>query len=147
MRVLILLTTLALITSGCGSPNVNVPSKEETQKIISKAKESKLLVVDVYHDHCNVCQDIEPIMKDIENENLENSDITFLKYDLSNPITVLNSKKIAKELGIEKIYKSQRYSGVVLLIDGKSKKVISTLVAETNPKAYKSAISEALTSL
>ena len=71
---------------------------------------------------------------------IQNQDLCFLKYDLSNPFTILDSLKIAKKLGVQDIYKAQRFSGVVLIIDSKEKKVLSTLVAEYNLDTYVDAI-------
>ena len=122
----------------------NSLSAEEVNKIINKAKSSKLVILDVYHDRCESCKDIEPIMEKLKEENAENQNISFLKYDLSNPVTVFNSRKIAKELNLEDIYKAQRYSGVVLFIDREKKKVLHTLIGEYDIEKYNELIKDTL---
>ena len=48
--------------------------------------------------------------------------------------------RIAKELGLEKLYKAQRYTGVVLIIDSKTKDILETIVAEPDKSIYVEAI-------
>ena len=141
--ITIILLSLIFLT-GCSFIGIKRLSEEEIQKIITKGQHSKLIVVDIYHTRCDTCQLIEPTVKNIENYYKENNDIVFVKYDLSNPFTLFDSMKIAKALGLEAIYKAQRYSGVVLIIDAKSKKVLDTIVAETNINKYTSVIKKRL---
>ena len=141
--IAIILLSLIFLT-GCSFIGIKRLSEEEIQKIITKGLHSKLIVVNIYHTRCETCQLIEPTVKNIENYYKENNDIVFVKYDLSNPFTLLDSMKIAKALGLETIYKAQRYSGVVLIIDAKSKKVLDTIVAETDINKYTSVIKKRL---
>ena len=52
--------------------------------------------------------------------------------------------KIAKALDLESIYKAQRYSGIVLIIDTKSKKVLDSIIAEPEVEIYASIINKRL---
>lgn len=130
-----------LLLYGCSSTNL---SQEDTQKIINQVKNSKLIILDVYHDRCESCKYIEPVIEKLQSENSMNSDLAFLKYDLSNPFTIYRSRKIAKLLGLENIYKLQRYSGVVLIVDSKRKLVLDTLISEYNIDKYNEVIKERL---
>ena len=111
-------------------------TKEEITNTINKIKKSKIILLDVYHDRCVSCKNIEPVIEKLKADYSGNPDIVFLKYDLSNPFTVLQSKKIAKAAGLEDIYKSQRYSGIVLIIDSKNKKIIDSLISEYDIQKY-----------
>ena len=111
-------------------------SPEEIKRITGQVENSKLVVLDIYHDKCESCKNIEPVIKQLESDYEGNKDVVFLKYDLSNPITIFSSRKIAKAVGLEDIYKSQRFSGVVLIIDSTKKVVLDTLVGELNIKKY-----------
>lgn len=135
---------LCLSLFGCTSPAQRAVEQEEIQKIVTKAQKSKLIVLDVYHNRCSSCQIIEPVIRALENIYEENYDVVFLKHDLSNPFTTFKSLKIAKSIGIEDIYKAQRYSGIVLFIDTKSKKVIDTLIGEYNIEKYEAVIQKVL---
>lgn len=133
-----LLIFLCLITSilmhGCSF--TSRLSQDEIQTTVSKAKNSKIIVLDVYHNRCESCKQIEPIIEKLRSDYAGNSDLAFLKYDLSNPFTIFDSRKIAKELNLENIYKVQRFSGVVLIIDSKTNEILDTLISESDIQKY-----------
>ena len=130
---------ILILLSGCAI--VESPEeKQKTQDLINRVQNSKITLIDVHHDHCEPCKAIEPIIDKLEKEYSSNPSIAFLKYDLSNPFKSDKSMKIAKELGIENLYKSQRYTGVVLVLDSKTKEVLETIVAEPNEEVYIQAI-------
>ncbi|MBI2996379.1 MAG: hypothetical protein HYY52_06710 [Candidatus Melainabacteria bacterium] len=124
---------LILFLSGC---SIQQLTQEEIQKIVTKVQNSKIIVLNVYHDRCESCKNIEPIIKELESDFSNNPSIAFLRYDLSNPFSIYNSRKIAKLVGLEDIYKAQRFSGIVLIVDTKSKQVLETLIAEYNKQKY-----------
>lgn len=143
--IVIYLVFFFVLFSGCSLIIKETPlEKAESQKIINQAQNSKLIVLDIYHNKCKSCKLIEPLMKELKKTYLENKDIAFLKYDLSTIATLVKSRKIARELGLEDIYKSQKYSGVVHLIDSMDKKILSTLIGEYNLDKYKKVIEERL---
>lgn len=127
--------SLSLTLTSCSTISQKT-SPEQIKKITEQVEKSKLVVLDVYHDRCETCKIIEPVIKQLESDYEGNNNVVFLKYDLSNPITIFNSRKIAKAIELEDIYKSQRFSGVVLVIDSQKKTVLDTLVGEPNIKKY-----------
>lgn len=127
---------ILLINSGCSLLGYKKLSEEELKNITDKIKKSKVLVLDVYHKNCESCKYIEPIIKELEKRYLGNSDIVFLKYDITNPFTILSSRQIAQASGLEKIYKSQRFSGVVHIISSKDKRILASLVADYDINNY-----------
>lgn len=137
MKLQFLITLLIILISfGCISPYIQRLTNEEIEDKINKAKNSKLIVLDVYHNRCKTCKYIEPIIKELEVKYAENNNVVFLKYDLSNLFTINDSIKIATALGLETIYKSQKYSGIVIFINPKTKEVIKDLIAEYNINEY-----------
>lgn len=135
---------LSIFLSGCSLIGLKKIPEEELQIIAHKVQKSQIIVLDIYHKHCETCKYIEPIIKKLESNYLQNPNIVFLKYDLSNPFTIYNSKLIAKTIGIENIYKSQRFSGVVFIIDSKTKKILDNLIAEYNIDTYTKTIEKRL---
>lgn len=136
---------LIVLFSGCSNLNFQSAAKKENiQKIITKVNNSKLILLDVYHDGCGTCQLIEPTVEKLKSDYSQNPDIAFLKYDLSNPFTHIKSMRIAKALGLEQIYNSQRYTGIVIFIDSKTKQVINSLIGENDVKKYNKIIEETL---
>ena len=144
MRYLILPLLIVMLLTGCSLTGVEKVSPEQIQKITQDVNNSKLIILDVYHNRCESCKLIEPIIEKLKSSYAQDPNIVFLKYDLSNPFTIYNSRKIAKEIGLERIYKSQRYSGVVLLIDSNSRQVTDTLIGEYNIEKYTGAIEKRL---
>ena len=145
VKIQYFLLNLLIIVLLCGCSTLNQSAeKENIQDIVNKVNNSKLILLDIYHDRCETCKFIEPTFKKLGSDYAKNSDIVFLKYDLSNPFTFLRSKKIAKAVGLEEIYKSQRYSGIVLFIDSKTKQVFESLIGESNIEIYNKIIKERL---
>lgn len=128
-----------VMISGC-SVVESPEQKLKTQELIQRAKNSKITIIDIHHDGCEPCKFIKPIFQKLESKYESNKDLVFLTYDLSNPFKASKSIKIAQELGLEKIYKAQRYTGVVLILDTKTKEVLDTLIAEDNEEKYIDAI-------
>ena len=141
------LLSFILIVLLCGCSSFGIQSESEKaniQETVKKVNNSKLILVDVYHDQCGTCKFIEPAFKKLQSDYAQNPDIVFLKYDLSNPFTNIRSMRIAKALGLEDIYNSQRYTGIVLFIDSKTKQVVDTLIGESNIEKYNKIIQEKL---
>ena len=139
--------SLLFIVLFCGCNNLNVQSPSEKaniQEIVDKAANSKLIILDIYHDQCKTCKVIEPVFKKLQSDYSQNPDLVFLKYDLSNPLTFFKSRNIAKAVGIEHIYKAQRYSGIILFVDSKTKQVVDSLIGESNIEKYNKIIHERL---
>src|SRR3989338_271073 len=139
ITLILIIILSALHLSGCSLIGKRLP-EEEIQEIITQSKKSKIIAVDIYHTRCGTCQLVEPVFKSLEKYYKGNNDIAFIKYDLSTPFTLLDSMKIAKALDLESIYKAQRYSGIVLIIDTKSKKVLDSIIAEPEVEIYASII-------
>ena len=141
------LFSLVLIALLCGCSSLNIQSaaeKANVQDTINKVNNSKLILLDVYQDGCGTCKFIEPAFEKLKSDYAQNPDIVFLKYDLSNPFTNIRSMRIAKALGLEDIYNSQRYTGIVIFIDSKTKQVVDSLIGESNIEKYNKIIQEKL---
>lgn len=134
-----------VLLSGCSNLGVQTKvEKENLENIVIKAKNSKLIVLDVYHNRCETCKFIEPVFEKLKSNYSQNPEVAFLKYDLSNPFTVFKSKEIAKALDIENIYRQQRYSGIVIFIDSRTKQIIGNLIGEDRIQKYREIIENKL---
>ena len=142
-KLALLFIVLSFLLCGC-SLLLDQKLTPQDMQSINQVQHSKFLVLDVYHNRCDSCKSIEPVVEKLKADYSGNSSISFLKYDLSNPFTIFKSRKIAKELGLENIYKAQRYSGVVLFIDLQTKQVLDTLIGEYNIERYNEVIGKRL---
>ncbi len=143
-KVILIIIACTFFLSGCS--HLGKLSDKEIGEIINKGLKAKIYVVDIYHDKCETCKQIEPTVRKLKEYYEGNNAVVFLWYNLSNPFTLYDSMKIAKALGLEDIYKAQRYSGVVLIIDAKTKKVLDTIIAEPDIKQYATIIKKWLES-
>ena len=130
------LLLIMVVLCGCSLSTFQKMSPEEFKNTVDKIENSKLLILDIYHNRCESCKYIEPVIKKLEEDYSQNPKLVFLKYDLSNPFTIFDSRKLAKRVGLENIYKSQRFSGIVLIINPSSKQVLDSLVGEYNIDKY-----------
>lgn len=135
-KIIVCLLLIILTNTGCSFLGYKKLSEEELKNIETKIESSKILILDVYHKNCESCKYIEPVIEDLKIRYSNNSQIAFLKYDLTNPFTILDSRQIAKVLGLEKIYMVQRFSGVVHIISSKDKMILDSLIAEYNINKY-----------
>lgn len=133
---LIITLFITILAYGCVSPQSFTVSKEELSEIKNKSNKASLIILYVYHKNCASCRKIEPVIEKLKSIYTGNEKILFLKYDLSSPFTIYKSRQVAKEIGIEDIYKSQRFSGIVLFVNPAKKETIDNLIAEYDVKKY-----------
>lgn len=91
---------------------------------------------------CEGCSITAPVFEAVAEEYLSNQDVSFFTFDLSTKATVDQTRDLAQELGIEGIYNAQKHTGEVLFIDPVNKKVLETLVLETDKSKYRKLIAK-----
>lgn len=144
MKKILLLFSLIIFLTGCTFTAKPTITQDEINLISKRVGESKLIILDIYFSGCRSCKHIEPIIKKLEEKYASNKEIIILKYDFSSPTTTANSLAIAKSIGLEELYKAQKYSGVVLFISSKTKQTVDELVGETSEDVYERAITKNL---
>ena len=70
-------------------------------------------------------------------------DVKFVKFDLTNDSTKAQSAKLAARNGITPVWNSNQKTGMVLLVDAKTRKVVGTIVATDSQKEMKRKIEAA----
>lgn len=106
---------------------------------LKEAAEADLLVIDIHHDRCGGCAITAPVFEEVAKKYRKKEEVCFMTFDLTSPQTVDESRDLARNLGIESIYNSHKHTGEVIFVDLKNKKVLGSLITETDKgKYYKS---------
>lgn len=102
-------------------------------------------VVLVKADWCAVCKETEPLLSDLKKQ-FQNRTL-WVELDVSNRKKIAEATARVKVLGLDDFFRSYgNKTGVVALIEPKSKKVMRLLIAETRREVYLSALNQALAS-
>ena len=68
------------------------------------------------------------------------SGLKYLKFDQSNPKTLVRSEKKAKEHGLEEIFELERHTGEVIFVAADKKTVLARFYGLDDSKVYMAAI-------
>jgi hypothetical protein len=103
--------------------------------VLNAQTNTKVVAVINRADWCHVCQaNGEKMMNEVM-PVFENSGIRFMMNDLTNHATTEKSKELLKESKVYEAVKSNTYTGLVLLVDAETGKLISKIsVAEPAQK-------------
>lgn len=107
-------------------------------------KKAKLFVIDIHHDMCGGCSITAPVFEEVAKDYTDNQEVCFFTFDLTTPETVKETRELAQELDIEKIYNGQKHTGEVLFVNPESKEIIATLILEKDKDKYHKCIKEIL---
>lgn len=126
----ILLLPLTLNAEVTNTANVASTANAKMQPpAVSQATSASLYAVSFYADWCGNCKVLDPnIEKAIEQANLKNKSVLFVKLDLTDDASTQQARLLADALGISEIYQTNSgRTGFVLLIDAKDKKTVATI--------------------
>lgn len=93
----------------------------------SEEKKSSVIAVKFHADWCGACKAMASDVKALPGEFEGNQNIRFYTFDLTSEDTKKESLKLAKDLGIDDIYKDNQKTGFMLVIDANSKEVLEKL--------------------
>ncbi|MBE9509894.1 MAG: hypothetical protein IMY71_03380 [Bacteroidetes bacterium] len=110
VKKVINLTLVLIFLTGLGFSNV-----------LGQEKESPTLyAVMFYADNCGESKLMVPKVKDLQNE-LEGEKVEFVKFDFSTNESKEKTQVLANKLGLNNVLESNQGTGVVVLVDAKSK--------------------------
>ena len=105
---------------------------------------SPQLIAAVFHaDWCGKCKQMGPnVMKTMASYKADKA-VKFVRFNLTDDSTKAQSAKLAARNGITPVWNSNQKTGMVLLVDAKTRKVVGTIVATDSQKDMKRKIEAA----
>lgn len=111
---------------------------------LSAIKQAKLYLIQIHHNSSSSCVITAPVFEAVYKDFKKNPEVAFITFDITNEASVKRTKKLAKSLGLMKIFNSEKHAGEVLFVDSTSKEIKSRLVADVNRWNYHSIIKKLL---
>ncbi len=100
----------------------------QTSPAHAKSPAPKVVAAVFYADWCPLCKQMGPsVMKTMQGYAGDKS-VKFVKFDLTNDATKAQSAKLAARNKLTPIWKANQKTGMVLLVNGKTHKVLDTIV-------------------
>ncbi len=105
---------------------------------------SPQVIAAVFHaDWCGKCKQMGPsVMKTMASYKADKA-VKFVKFDLTDDSTKAQSAKLAARNGLTPIWKANQKTGMVLLVDAKTRKVMGTIVSTDSQSEMKRKIEAA----
>ncbi len=115
------------------------------QPAVTQAKSTspQLIAVGFHADWCGKCKQMAPSAMKTMADYKGDKTVKFVDFDLTNDTTKAQSAKLAARNGLTPIWNSYQKTGFILLVDGKTRKVIDTIVATDSQKDMKRKIEAA----
>ncbi len=109
------------------------------QPAVTRAQtKSPQVIAAVFHaDWCGKCKQMGPSAMKTMASYARDKDVKFVKFDLTDDSTKAQSAKLAARNGIEPVWNSNQKTGMVLLVDGKTRKVVDTIVSTDSQEDMK----------
>lgn len=107
------------------------------------AKSPDVIAAVFYADWCGYCKKMAPAAMATMKNYKTDSSVKFVKFDLTNDKTKADSTKVAARNGISPVWSGHQKTGMILLVDGKTRKVIGKIDSEDNAAAMKTKIEAA----
>jgi thiol-disulfide isomerase/thioredoxin len=105
---------------------------------------SKVIAVVNKADWCSTCQkNGERVMTEVL-AHYKEPQLSIVANDLTNETTTAESKASLEKLGVYELVANEKKTGQIILIDSKTKKVISTISVAKSTEALKQAFDSAI---
>ena len=103
---------------------------------------TKPFVVKLHSQWCHLCLITTSAWSQIENEYAGR--VNFLVLDFTDDTTTDASKAAAERVGLARVFEESGSTGVVLVVDGRTKDVTASIAGSRNVAEYRAAIDAAL---
>ena len=100
---------------------------------IAQESASKVYAVAFHADWCKGCQKLGPKMLEVKKQ-LKGKNIEFVKIDMTNDLTIANSREVAAAKGLIGIMDAYRSTGFIVLVDAETMKEVGKITAKQKPE-------------
>jgi thiol-disulfide isomerase/thioredoxin len=124
--------------------SIVAPDRKNPLASEQKLIQPKLLAIFFYSDSCTACKSLEPKI-DAAKYKFAGQPVLFTRFDLTNQVTEEQSGLFAALLGLEQVFlANSTQTGVVLLVNPETKKVLGKITAQNEPAKIESMLQLAL---
>ena len=107
------------------------------------AKSPDVIAAVFYADWCGYCKKMAPAAMATMKIYKSDATVKFVKFDLTDAKTKADSTKIAARNGISPVWSGHQKTGMILLVDGKTRKVIGKIDSNDSSADMKAKIEAA----
>lgn len=138
--LVVALAAVVFVTAG-----VNGSPKDSTRPSASP-KIPAVIAVRIHADWCGACKKLAPVYSELKGRT-NDQPILFVTLDMTDEATRQQAEYLAGVLGLDRLwFKQAKKTGSVVLLDGKRKRVVSTMAAPFNLKSMETAVRKAIES-
>ncbi len=123
---------------------ITVPLASQAEEM--KAERPAVYAVTMHADWCGACKALAPkISQARETAKLDEKDVLFVKFDLTNDKTKHQARMMAAVLGITELYESNSgKTGFLLLINAESGEIIARITHKLDVESISAKITETI---
>ena len=143
IAVIFVTTCLALVAAGYVMYFVNAAPVTPPISAADASNPTKPFVVKLHAQWCAVCMITTSVWEQITDEYAGR--VNLLVLDFTNDQTTDASRRAAERVGLGRIFEETGSTGVVLVVDGRSKEVTASIAGSRDVAEYRAAIDAALT--
>jgi thiol-disulfide isomerase/thioredoxin len=133
---------LALVGTGVLMYFINAAPVAPAISAADAADPAKPFVVKLHSQWCHLCLITTQVWSQIEKEY--SGRVNFLVLDFTDDQTTDASKAAAERVGLGRVFEESGSTGVVLVVDGRTKNVTASIAGSRDVAEYRAAIDAAL---
>ena len=141
--VIFVATCLALVAAGYVMYLANSAPVTPPISAADASNPTKPFVVKLHAQWCAVCMITISVWEQITDEYAGR--VNLLVLDFTNDQTTDASRRAAERVGLGRLFEETGSTGVVLVVDGRSKEVTASIAGSRDVAEYRAAIDTALT--
>ena len=142
IAIIVLAGFLALAGTGVAMYFVNAAPAAPPISPAEAADPGRPFVLKLHSQWCHLCLITTHVWSQIEKEY--SGRVNFLVLDFTDDQTTDASKAAAERVGLERVFEESGSTGVVLIVDGRTKNVTASIAGSRDVAEYRAAIDAAL---